>query len=350
MRIVFDIVHPAHVHFFKNMIRDLHGRGHTTTILARDKDVTSALLDHEGLPYETLGRPSRSGRFGQLKELVRRDLVLARLTHRFDADMIVTRNPAGVQAARLARAIGVFDTDDGSAAGVHFMAARPFAHWLTSPDCLPEDWGRRHVKYPGYKQSAYLHPDHFTPDPAVFDDLGLERGATFFVVRFVAMDASHDSGEAGLPLDAKRRLLEQLQTKGRVLLSIEGGKVPDEWKHLAYKLPPYRMHDLLGHATLVVGDSQTMAAEAAYLGTPALRSSTFAGRISYLEEMENRYGLTWAFHPRDTSRFFTKLDELLEDPAAIRAEIAEGRGRMLSEKVNIAKWFIDFLERVGPKR
>jgi uncharacterized protein len=110
------------------------------------------------------------------------------------------------------------------------------------------------------------------------------------------------------------------------------------------------MHDLLGHATLVVGDSQTMAAEAAYLGTPALRSSTFAGRISYLEEMENRYGLTWAFHPRDTSRFFTKLDELLEDPAAIRAEIAEGRGRMLSEKVNIAKWFIDFLERVGPKR
>ncbi len=346
MNILFDIVHPAHVHFFKHMITDLRSRGHTTSILARDKDVTKALLAHSGLDYEVLGAPA-AGRRGQLKELVERDLRLAQMARRRDVDVIVTRNPAGVQAARLAGAVGIFDTDDGSAAGIHFKAARPFAHWLTSPDCLPERWGRRHVPYRGYKQSAYLHPDHFTPDSAVFGDLGLEEGAPFFVIRFVAMDASHDGGEAGLDLQTKRRLIERLQAHGRVFLSIEGGKVPEEWSHLAYRLPAHRMHDLLAFATLVVGDSQTMAAEAAFLGTPALRASTFAGRISYLDEMEHRYGLTWAFHPREHQAFLSKLDALLAQGSEAKARLIPQRELMLSEKDNIARWFVDFIEAKG---
>jgi predicted glycosyltransferase len=342
MRILFDIVHPAHVHFFKHMIRALRERGHETAILARDKDVTSALLDHYGLTHDTVGRPSRHGRLGQLLELVHRDLVVARLARSFGADIIATRNPAGVQGARLAGALGIFDTDDGSAAGIHFHAARPFAHYLTSPDCLPERWGRRHVLYPGYKQSAYLHPDHFTPDPTVLSDLGLSTDEPFFVVRFVAMDASHDKGEDGMSHEAKRAVLLRLQKHGRVFLSCES-KVPDEWAHLAYQLAPHRLHDLLAFASIFVGDSQTMAAEAAYLGTPALRCSSFAGRLSLLDELEHRYGLTWAFPPDATAALLKKLDELLAR-TDVRSSIAEGRARMLSKTTNVAVWFTDFIE------
>ena len=347
MRIVFDIVHPAHVHFFKHMITALRARGHETKILARDKDVTSKLLELYGLEHTTVGRPSARGKLGQLAELVRRDVTLARLARGFGADVIVTRNPAGVQAARLLPGVvGIFDTDDGSAAGIHFQAARPFAHWLTSPDCLSERWGKRHVAYPGYKQSAYLHPDHFTPDATVCDELGVDRAEPFFVVRFVAMAASHDGGEAGMPAAAKREVIERLQKRGRVFLSCEG-KVPAAWQHLAFQLAPHRLHDALAFAQMVVGDSQTMAAEAAFLGTPALRSSTFAGRISYLQELQERYGLTWAYHPKDSDAFLRKLDELLARGPALRASIADGHARMLREKINIAHWYTDFIERSG---
>lgn len=342
MRILFDIVHPAHVHFYKHMIPALEARGHETAILARDKDVTSSLLCHYQLRHHTVGRPSR-GRFGQLAELVRRDLVLARLARSFGADMVVTRNPAGVQAARLVGAVGIFDTDDGSAAGIHFKAARPFAHHLTSPECLGEDWGPRHTRYNGYKQSAYLHPDHFTPDATVLDELGLARDERFFVVRFVAMNASHDQGEGGMPDDAKCAVLERLTKRGRVFLSCENG-VPSEWAHLAYQLPPHRLHDLLAFATLFVGDSQTMAAEAAFLGIPALRSSSFAGRLSLLDELERRYGLTWAFQPQASDQLLRKLDELLALGADARAVVAPGRARMLREKTNVARWYVDFIE------
>ncbi len=346
MRILFDIVHPAHVHFFKHMIPALRARGHELEIVAREKDVTSALLDQLGLAHRSVGRPSKRGRLGQLKELIGRDLFLARRALATRADVIVTRNPAGVQAARLVGAVGIFDTDDGSAAGVHFRAARPFAHWITSPACLPERWGPRHVPYPGYKQSAYLHPDVFTPDPGVLDELGLSRDEPFFVARFVAMHASHDSGERGMPLAVKRDVLERLQRRGRVFLSCEAG-VPNEWAHLAYRLPPHRLHDLLAFASVFVGDSQTMAAEAAYLGTPALRVSSFAGRLSLLDELEHRYGLTWAYRPQDRDALLAKLDMLLDLGKDARSTLTEGRARMLRDTGNVVTWFTSFIETHG---
>lgn len=344
MRVLFDIVHPAHVHFFKHMIRSLEGRGHQTAVVARDKEVTCRLLDALEIPYQSVGRPSHRGRLGQLAELLHRDWTLVRRIQDFQADLVVTRNPAGVQAARLARVPGIFDTDDGTAAGIHFRAARPFAHYLTSPDCLPEYWGTRHWRYRGYKQSAYLHPDHFAPDPRIREELGLAPAENYFLVRFVAMNASHDSGETGMPLDVKREVIRKLEAKGRVFLSTEGPH-PAEWAHLKYPLSPDRLHHVLAFAQLVVGDSQTMAAEAAVLGTPALRASTFAGRISYLEELEHRYHLTWGFHPGQADDFLRKLDELLGYGDELGPMTTEGHQRMLSEKVNVADWFVEFIEQ-----
>lgn len=56
MRILIDMGHPAHVHFFKHAIRELESRGHKIKITARDKDVTLQLLDAYGFEYEV--RPS----------------------------------------------------------------------------------------------------------------------------------------------------------------------------------------------------------------------------------------------------------------------------------------------------
>ena len=341
MRILFDIAHPAHVHFFKHMIQDLQSHGHEIAIVSREKDVTCELLDRYGLEYVSVGRAGNKGRGGQLAELLHRDWSLWRISRSFRPDVILTRNPAGVQAARLCGAIGIFDTDDGRAAGIHFRAAAPFAHIITTPDCLIEDYGNKHVKYPGYKQSAYLHPDHFTPDPGVLAELGVAEGERFFLVRFVAMVASHDAGEAGLSTATKTEIIRRLKRKGRVFISSEGD-LPEDFQAYRISLPAHRMHDVIAFASLLVGDSQTMAAEAAVIGTPSLRLSSFAGRISYLEELEHEYGLTRAFRPGQEEAIFHSLDEALA---------AEGPGdkfqsqhrRMLQDKCNVAKWYVEKL-------
>ena len=339
MNILFDIAHPAHVHFFRHMIRGLTDRGHRALVVARRKDVTLDLLDRYQIAYVTTGESRPRSRLGQFAELMERVRFLYRIGRKFQVDIILTRNPAGVQAARLLGVAGVFDTDDGTAAGIHFRAAAPFAHVITTPDCFTEDYGRKHVKYPGYKQSAYLYPDQFHPNPDVLAQLGINRRERFSLVRFVSMHASHDQGEAGLSWDDKAAIVARLQRVGKVFISSEGA-LPQQWQGLRLAIPPDQIHDALAFASLFIGDSQTMAAEAAFLGTPNLRVSSFAGRISYLEELEHRYGLTYAFHPRDTNRFMAKLEALLSGPD-LRTATAAARARMLADKVNIAQWFVD---------
>ena len=44
MRILIDILHPAHVHFFRNFHEEMADRGHELCITARDKDRSVDLL------------------------------------------------------------------------------------------------------------------------------------------------------------------------------------------------------------------------------------------------------------------------------------------------------------------
>ena len=105
------------------------------------------------------------------------------------------------------------------------------------------------------------------------------------------------------------------------------------------------MHDALAFASMVVGDSQTMAAEAAVLGTPSLRTSTFAGRLGYLNELEQRYHLTRAFCPEETQQFLDTLESWLADHD-LAVNLRETRPQTLSEKINVANWFVDFASRL----
>jgi len=56
MRIVIDLGHPAHVHYFKNFIEIMKSKGHDFLIAARDKDVTHKLLSSYGIKYKSRGR------------------------------------------------------------------------------------------------------------------------------------------------------------------------------------------------------------------------------------------------------------------------------------------------------
>ena len=346
MKLLFDIVHPAHVHFFKHMIRELESRGHGVKIVGRHKDVTCALLEHYGFDYVPVGRAGSKSLLGLGQELLARNIAIWRIARRFRPDAILTRNPAGAQVARLMGIPGIFDTDDGAAAGIHFKAAAPFAHVITTPDCFEESYGAKHLKYPGYKQSAYLHPKLFEPDRRALATLGVQPGERLFLVRFVAMAASHDAGESGLPMAVKEAVVERLRACGRLFLSSEG-ELPERWREHQVQLPPHLMHDVLAHCDLMVGDSQTMAAEAAVLGTPNLRISSWAGRLPHLEELERRYGLTRAFTPAQADAFLASLDELLDLDDA-RASRREGLDRLWREKCNLMRWFVDRLEADPP--
>jgi uncharacterized protein len=105
------------------------------------------------------------------------------------------------------------------------------------------------------------------------------------------------------------------------------------------QLPPHLVHHLLAFASLYVGESATMASEAAILGTPSLYvSSSFRG---YIQEQEERYGLSrWCTDPEQAVEAAVAL---ARDPAA-RAHWAPRRERMLAEMEDVTGVVVRLVE------
>jgi hypothetical protein len=92
---------------------------------------------------------------------------------------------------------------------------------------------------------------------------------------------------------------------------------------------------------MVISDSQTTTAEAAILGVPSIRYNLFVGRLSYLEELEKKYMLTYGFTPGQENQMITKIRELLLNPH-VEEEWRLKRNLMLSEKTDLNEWMINY--------
>lgn len=349
MKVLFDVVHPAHVHFVRHVREDLVADGHDTLVVSRHKDVTLELLDRLAIPHVCAGPAATGAWLSRASELAGRVRTLLGHIRRFRPDVVLTRNPAGVQAARLAGVPGVFDTDDGTAVGLHFHAARPFAHLITTPACIRQDFGRKHLRYPGFKSMAYLHPSRFRPDTNIRRQLGLEPDAALFVLRFSAHAAFHDTKIRGLSPPTRHELVRRLTAHGHVVVSSEG-PLPRGLQPHVPPLGPDQFHHLLAAADLCVGDSQSVAAEAAVLGTPAYRLSTFSDRVDYLQELEQRYRLVRNYVPGEETRFLTDVAQAAQDLTGVNQRAGEGHRRLLADSVDLSSWLYALLLEVGDGR
>ena len=61
MKVLFDITHPAHIHFFKQPIRLLKERGHQVVITSREKEFALELIDELGLVHHPLSSLGKGG-------------------------------------------------------------------------------------------------------------------------------------------------------------------------------------------------------------------------------------------------------------------------------------------------
>jgi len=80
------------------------------------------------------------------------------------------------------------------------------------------------------------------------------------------------------------------------------------------------------------------------LGTPAIRSNSFVGRIEYLEEEEHTYELTYGFLPTETDSMFAKIEELLAMPD-LKQVWQQRRKKMLEEKIDVTDFYVRFIEQ-----
>jgi len=338
MKILINIGHPAHVHLFKNMIKKLE-KGHIIKIVTRDKDVTLKLLDAYGFEYEVMSGYYNT-MLGKIYDFIKTDLKLFKIAIKTKPDMLIAvGDPYVAQVGKLIRKPSIVFTDTEHAKLANKLTF-PFTTVICTPSCYKEYLGKKQVRYNGYHELAYLHPNYFKPDPSVLDDLGLSKNDKFTVLRFVSWDASHDIGQWGLDLKIKQRYIGELEKYGEVFITSEA-KLEKELDKYKPRISPEKIHDLLHYATLYVGEGATMATEAGILGTPSIYISSLAGTMGNFEELEKKYGLVYSFRNPDMA--LEKALQILKDEK-VKAKWQKRREKLLNEKMDVTKFMTEFIE------
>jgi len=336
MKIIFDVIHPADVHLFKNIIWELKKQGHEVLITARDKDVTLRLLDAYGFEYYLLSEKGK-GIWGLFFEMLNRDYKLYRLAKKFDPNVLVG-GPGNVCIPEIGTLLSKPSViiDDTEHARFSRVIISQLATRIYTPKCYMKNLGSKQVVFNGYKELAYLHPRYFEPNPEILDNLGLSKGETYIVLRLISWGANHDIGQFGIK--NVKTVVKELEKYGYVFITSERN-VPRSLNNYIVNIPPERLHDLLYYATLYFGEGATTAAEAAILGTHAIYTNTL--RLGYLDELEEVYELVYNFsNPVNLEKLgLQKAKELLQ-LANLKKIGYRKRKRIIKDKTDVTKFIL----------
>lgn len=273
MKYIFELNHPKHYYQFKYIMQMLQKNGHMVHVLARDKDVLLNVLQEENVPYEIFGLHAKNMRD---KVLAIPKLVLNyyKIAKRLKPDFIISK--ASLYGTLVARLIGTkaIIFPDSEVVKLTNKVVVPMCSAVITPATFGLDFGKKHIRIKGFFEDCYLSPSVFQPKEDVIKQYGLKRPYALF--RFVGWYANHDVNNAGFTTEQKRQLLELAEQKMTVYISSEK-KLPEDLEKYKLPTPAAEIHSVLAYADLYVGDSQTMATEAALLGTPAIRSNSFVG-------------------------------------------------------------------------
>lgn len=337
MRIFIDIGHPAHVHYFRHFISIMQARGHTFLISARDKEVSQVLLDNYKIPYINRGKGS-ANLFGKMIYAFKADQLIYKAAKIFNPDLFLSfASPYAAHVSKLLKVphIALTDTEN---ARLGILSFAPFTECILTPVSFKKTFGLKHVRFNGYMELCYLHPNLFTPDPNVLSSLGLSEDEPFAILRFVSWGANHDLGQSGLSDKMKLQLVALLEKRMRVFISSEA-RIPDRLSHLKINIPPEKIHDVLFYSALYIGEGATMASECAMLGTPSIYVNTLeAGTI---HEQELKYGLIRSYNSSDN--LIDDIDRLLETPE-IKKTYRTRLKRLIEDKIEVTPFLVWFIE------
>lgn len=307
--ILIDICHPAHVHFFRNPIRILKDRGHAIFLTSRKKEVITQLLDDQGLSHQTISEAGGNSLTSLAKELFHRDKALVRFSRNIKPDLITAVGGTfAAHAGFLTRTPSVVFYDTETAI-LQNLITYPFADLVVVPECYSGWLPRNSLKYKGFQETSYLHPNYFTPDVDIAILNGLDSNRPTILLRTVAWAANHDIGKTGMSTQLIVDLVSHLNSYGKVILCSES-EPPPELETYRYNGRPGDLHHLLAFCSLHVGEGATLATEAALLGVPTVYCAK--QRLANMIELEKNYSALVQVTDLSPTGVFQAIDMPLE--------------------------------------
>src|SRR4051812_21622626 len=285
MRVWIDLTNSPHVLVMRPVIRALERRGADVLVTVRDFAQTVGLCERFGIEHEVIGR-HRGGRLAAKGlGLLSRSTALARWARGRRIDIALGHGSNDVTVAARLHRIPTSTAFDYEWARVQHTVNCRLAQAVVVPDAIPPErlapYGATPAKlhrYPGLKEEYYLAD--FEPEPAVLDELGLDRGQPIAVVRTPPAVSLYHRFEN--PLFAT--VLERLQGRQAVVLPRTSEQRAELARAGGFVVPERAIdaQSLIAYADLVISAGGTMNREAVALGTPVW--TTFEGRLGAVDE------------------------------------------------------------------
>ena len=366
MNILVQLVHPAHYYYYRDTMRNLKNDGHKVVVAVVKKDMLEELLKEDGVEYIDICPVSHKkwGKIGVIYDMVMRDIRMLRLTLKHHIDLLTGSTIETAHIGWLLRKPNLnIGEDDAAVVMKYIKNIKPFVGVRLTPDCCNNGpIESKSVHFPSYFKTAYLRPGYFSADKTKVEQYGINVEKPYFIIRFSALNAHHDIGIKGIDAHIAQKLIDILSPHGRIYITSERPLEP-QFEQYRIHINPLDMHHVMAFASLYIGDSQTMAAEAGVLGVPFVRFNDFVGRIGYLRELEDVYELGYGIHasvlpadspirrndgspqPSGVEELYKRVETLVSMPSAERkATFAARREKMLSDKIDCAKFLTWFIE------
>lgn len=332
-KIIFDIGHPAQVHNFKYVYKELIANGWEGFFTLKNKEVAKKLLDIENIPYKEL-KANTKGKLSKIFNTFYNIFLFYSYCKKFYPDIVVSRN--SIHATLICKLlkikhIGLADTENS-------MIFSKYIDVLLTSTSFRLNIGEKQLRFYGNIELFYLHPNRFTPSN-VDELLGVKKDEKYTLVRFVSWDAHHDLGHKGLSFENKLKAVKTFAEHGKVFISSEK-ELPEEFLKYKINIPSEKMHDVIANAGLLYGESSTMASEAAVLGVPAIFHDNY-GR-GYTDE-EGKFGLVFNYSEsvEEQVEAIAKGVEILNTDKSV---FRERKDQFLSAKIDVTAFLVWFIE------
>jgi hypothetical protein len=346
MRYLFFFVHPSKYHLFRVTINRLISKGHQVDVLITSKDVLEDLVSQEKWNYKNIFKEGRKIKSvpAKVSAVINTFRTLKRLNNFIGNkkyDLFVTDDLLTIIGKIKGVPTILFQDDDITAVPESILLLSTATHIL-APNCV--DFGMyngKKIGFNGFKASAYLHPNVFSPNKEILKKYDLKEDK-FFIIRVVSLTSTHDTGKKGLNNSDIKKLIKLIEPFGKIIITSER-KLPKNLEKYRENVKPKDFIDLLPFAKLFISDSQTMSMEAGYLGTPFIRCNDFIGKISYLNEVENKYDLGYGILTKNKKLLFEQIENLMNHKN-LKQEWKEKRDAMLNKTVDLSGFMVSLFE------
>ncbi|MFW9990164.1 MAG: DUF354 domain-containing protein [Candidatus Odinarchaeota archaeon] len=337
MKVFIDIGHPAHVHYFKNISRQLQIKNNQVLFIARNRDVIFRLLDVYNLNYVSKGKGSRHF-IGKIFYFLKSIACIVYYANKHKADLLISHGGMYCPLVGWLLKIPTITTEDTEHASVSHKISRFPNNFYFTPFNFAKNLGHNHFRVNSVMEWLYLSPKYFSPSIDIVKTLKLKEGESYVILRFISWDAYHDLGHKSIDIKMKRHLIELLERKYKVFISNEG-KLPEEFEKYKLPAPPEYIHEVLMSAKIFISESGTMSSEAALLGTPTIYINSLP-LMCYLNLAKDNGILEYFSTTNNLLEYIEKLllDENIKNNTILKKD------KMVKQFIDFNKLLVWFIE------